>query len=127
MTEMTGTMITDLSWGEIEVTIQGQRHRFRDCKVWPGGAEEWDWNETGTQHRPGIQIADVEDVLAKGVDVIILSRGQNKRLRVKKETEKYLRKQDVTYHTLNTKKAVELFNQLAKKGERVGGIFHTTC
>lgn len=127
MAEMIGTEITDLSWGNIEVTIQGQRHRFRDCKVWPGGAKEWDWNETGTQHRPGIQVADVEDVLDEGVEVIILSRGQNKRLRVKKETEEYLRSKDVRYHIANTKKAVELFNQLAKEGERVGGVFHTTC
>jgi hypothetical protein len=127
MTEVIGMEITDLSWGNIEVTIQGERHQFRDCKVWPGGAKEWDWNETGTQHRPGIQVADVEEVLAKGVDVVILSRGQNKRLRVKKETKEYLRDRDVRYHIADTKKAVELFNQLAREGERVGGVFHTTC
>jgi len=127
MSDAHDVLITDLSWGEIEVTIQGEAHQFRDCKLWPGGAKEWDWNETGTQHSPGIQVADFEDVLRKDVDVVILSRGQNKRLRVKKETVEYLRERDVDYHVAETREAVKLFNQLAKKGERVGGLFHTTC
>jgi hypothetical protein len=127
MSDVHDTLITDLSWGEIEVTIQGEAHHFRDCKLWPGGAKEWDWNETGTQHNPGIQVADLEDVFRKDVDVLILSRGQNNRLQVKKETEEYLRERDVDYHVAETREAVKLFNQLAKKGERVGGLFHTTC
>ena len=127
MSDVHDTLITDLSWGEIEVTIQGEAHHFRDCKLWPGGAKEWDWNETGTQHNPGIQVADLEGVLRKDVDVLILSRGQNKRLQVKNETEEYLRESDVDYHVAETREAVKLFNQLAKKGKRVGGLFHTTC
>jgi len=127
MSEAHDTLITDLSWGEIEVTLKGKTNHFRDCKLWPGGAKEWDWNETGTQHSPGIQVADLEDVLRKDVDVLILSRGQNKRLQVKKETEEYLRERDVDYHVAETREAVKLFNQLAKKGKRVGGLFHTTC
>lgn len=127
MSDAHDVLITDLSWGEIEVVIQGKPQHFRDCKLWPGGAKEWDWNETGTQHNPGIQVADLEDVLRKDVDVVVLSRGQNKRLQVKKETVEYLRDRDVDYHVAETREAVKLFNQLAKKGERVGGLFHTTC
>jgi hypothetical protein len=52
--------ITHLSWGRIEV--EGGR-TFKDAKLWPGGVREWDWNETGTRHRPGVQPADVEELL----------------------------------------------------------------
>jgi hypothetical protein len=41
--------ITHLSWGRIEV--EGGR-TFKDAKLWPGGVREWDWQETGTRHRP---------------------------------------------------------------------------
>jgi len=47
------TLITHLSWEHIEVTINDQTYRFKDCQVWPGGAKEWDWNLTGTRHAQG--------------------------------------------------------------------------
>ena len=47
--------ITHLSWGRLEV--EGGRS-FKDAKLWPGGGRAWDWKETGTRHRPGIQLAD---------------------------------------------------------------------
>lgn len=49
--------IAHLSWGRIEVEGLGTG---KDWKLYPGGGREWDWRETGTEHRPGIQPADVE-------------------------------------------------------------------
>ena len=46
-----------LSWGHMEVEELGNG---KDFKLYPGGGRAWDWNETGTRHRPGIQPADVE-------------------------------------------------------------------
>src|SRR5690606_40772234 len=46
--------ISRLSWGQIEVAGHGA---FKDAKLYPGGAREWDWSETGTRHVPGIQPA----------------------------------------------------------------------
>ena len=37
--------IMGVVWGRIEVEGVGT---FRDAKIFPGGAREWDWNETGT-------------------------------------------------------------------------------
>jgi hypothetical protein len=81
------TRITHLSWGHMEVTINGHTFRFKDCKVWPGGAKEWDWNLTGTRHHPGIQPADIEEILAHNVDVVILSRGMERMLQTSAEAE----------------------------------------
>ncbi|MGD8406953.1 MAG: Mth938-like domain-containing protein [Anaerolineales bacterium] len=124
---MTETLITDLSWGNMEVSIAGEKQHFKDCKIWPGGARAWDWGETGTHHSPGIQPADIEEILEKGVETIVLTRGQLGRLGVSSKAESFLRERGVDYHIEKTKKAVVLFNELVQKGKRVGGLFHSTC
>jgi hypothetical protein len=124
---MTETLITDLSWGSMEVSIGGQKHHFKDCKVWPGGAREWRWGETGTHHSPGIQPADIEEILAQGIDVLVLGCGAFRRLGVCTKTETLLRERGISYHVEKTGKAVQLFNQLTKEDKRVGGVFHSTC
>ena len=63
--------ITHLSWGRIEV--EGGRS-FKDAKLWPGGVREWNWKETGTCHRPGVQPTDVEELLERGAEVVVLSK-----------------------------------------------------
>jgi len=116
--------ITQFSWGKMEV--EGQKKVFKDAKLYPGGAREWDWTETGTQHTPGIQSSDVEELLQHGAKVVILSQGMLLRLQVCEETLKMLKEKNIRTYTVQTKKAVELYNDLSKK-ELVGGLFHTTC
>jgi hypothetical protein len=124
---MKDTSITGLSWGQMEVQVGSETYRFRDCKVWPGGAKEWDWRLTGTNHKPGIQPADIEEILERDVEVMILSRGQKLLLRTSPETEELLNSRGIEYHLEETKRAVELFNELTAQGKRVGGVFHSTC
>ncbi len=119
--------ITRVAWGEIEVAIGDRTHRFKDCKIWPGGAVEWEWNQTGTRHQPGIQPADLEEILAHDVEIVVLSRGMAGRLRIKADTEQLLKSKNIEYHIEKTRRATDLFNELAKKGKKVGGIFHSTC
>ena len=80
--------VTHLSWGRIEV--EGRHHPFKDAKLFPGGAREWNWRETGTGHSPGIQPADVEELLARDVEVVVLGIGAYARLGVCPETLKLL-------------------------------------
>ena len=116
--------ITHLSWGRIEV--EGRTTPLKDAKLFPGGAREWDWNETGTRHSPGIQPADVAEILERGVHVVVLSRGMYRRLQVAPETIELLRERGVSVHVLQTEEAAALYNELAGK-EAVGGLFHSTC
>jgi len=127
MSEENNVLIKNLSWGKIELKVNGDTVSFRDCKIWPGGAREWDWDETGTSHSPGIQVADIEEFLDKDVEIIILTRGQQSRLQVMKETQIYLDRADITYYIEDTNQAVDHFNELSRAGKRVGGVFHTTC
>ena len=115
--------ISHLSWGHMEVA--GGRS-FRDLKLFPGGAREWDWKETGTAHSPGIQPADVQELLDQGSRIVILSKGINGRLKVKPETLKVLKDRGIECYHLQTEKAVELYNEL-RENKAVGGLFHSTC
>jgi len=63
----------------MDVDHDGKVSQFKDCKLWPGHAEKWDWSTTGTRHKPGIQPADVEAML-DSIDVLILSEGMQRAL-----------------------------------------------
>ena len=116
--------ITHISWGCLE--IEGGEKSFKDAKLYPGGARAWDWNETGTSHSPGIQPADVEELLEQGAEAVVLSRGMNERLKVKPETLQYLKDAGVEVYVVQTEKAVERYNALCDE-RPVGGLFHSTC
>ncbi|KAG8542511.1 hypothetical protein GDO81_026580 [Engystomops pustulosus] len=75
---MSSPEISKISWGSMKVSGQV----YKDCKVWPGGSRTWDWRETGTNHHPGVQPADVEEVLKKGVRTLVIGRGMNEALQV---------------------------------------------
>ncbi|MDX1671705.1 MAG: Mth938-like domain-containing protein [Balneolaceae bacterium] len=115
--------IEELSWGSVR-TSDGQT--YKDVKLWPGGSRSWDWNETGTEHSPGIQPADVEELIEKGSEEVILSRGVYERLQVKDETKKYLEERDIPFQIKQTEEAVETYNKLADE-RPVGALIHSTC
>ena len=115
--------ITDLSWGNCKVDDGGN---YKDAKLWPGGSREWDWNETGTRHSPGIQRADVEELVENGAKTIVLSRGQVGRLKIQDSTLDWLYKQGIETEVLRTKDAVKKYNQLAETVP-VGALIHSTC
>jgi len=121
----TSPRISHVSWGRLDVEDGAQS--FKDAKLYPGGARAWDWNETGTSHTPGIQPADVEELLDQGADVVVLSRGMNERLQVQSETLRVLEEAGVETHVLQTEEAVARYNDLQADGRTVGGLFHSTC
>ena len=114
--------ITHLSWGRLEVDGK----RFKDAKLYPGGAREWDWRETGTRHVPGIQPADVAELLDHGAEVVVLSKGVWEWLRVCPETLALLAEKGVAVEVLQTEDAVARYNAL-RETAAVGGLFHSTC
>lgn len=120
---VTSPRVTHLSWGHLE--IQGGES-FKDVKLFPGGAREWDWRETGTRHSPGIQPEDVEELVRNGATTVILARGMWGRLRVPLDTLESLRRKGVRVHVAKTKEAVQLYNE-TRSTEPVGALVHTTC
>lgn len=116
-------LIESQRWGEIQ--IAGGR-RFKDARLWPGGSQEWDWRETGTHHVPGIQVADFDELLECGAEVLILSRGVWERLEVSPQAREWLARHAIVHEILQTEEAVRRYNELARS-RPVGGLFHSTC
>jgi len=115
--------ILAVSWGHMEIEGLGEG---KDFKLYPGGGRPWDWNETGTRHSPGIQPADVAELLANGATTVVLSQGIDKQLQVDPATLALLEERSVTVHVAETRAAVALYNELAETTP-VGGMFHSTC
>jgi hypothetical protein len=116
--------IGENSWGRIEVEGVGA---FKDVKLWPGGAREWDWDETGTRHEPGIQPSDVEELLAYGPEVVVLSRGRELRLQTCAETFALLAKHGTDVVHDETSAAILAYNRLVAEGRPVAAVIHSTC
>ena len=115
--------ITDHSWGRIVVD---DRTSYKDAKLFPGGSRKWDWKETGTNHVPGIQPADVKELLDHGATVVVLSKGVQNALGVRSDTIEMLENKGIAVHVDQTDAAIRLYNEL-RESEAVGGLFHTTC
>lgn len=111
-------------WGHVEVEGLG---RLRDAKLWPGGGRAWDWRETGTEHHPGIQPADIDELLEHEPEVVVLSRGRQLRLETCPETLRILRDRQLEVVHEETGAAIEEYNHLAADGRRVAALLHTTC
>ncbi|MGD2137123.1 MAG: Mth938-like domain-containing protein [Gammaproteobacteria bacterium] len=116
--------ISALTWGSMAVDGVGSG---KDFKLWPGGGRAWDWRETGTHHSPGIQPADVAELIDHGSEAIVLSRGMLLRLQTCRETLALLKASGVAVHVAETGEAAAIYNDLAAQGVAVGGLFHSTC
>lgn len=124
MSEVTRSpRIVDSAWGRIEID---DGRSFKDAKLWPGGGREWDWTETGTGHRPGIQPRDVEELLEHGAEVVILTRGRTRALSVPDDTVARVEAAGAEAVVLPTGAAIERYNELREE-RPVGGLFHSTC
>jgi hypothetical protein len=75
---------------------------------------------------PGIQVADVEELLVHGATVVVLSLGMDRQLHVDPGTLRYLGERSIEVHALETREAVKIYNELAEE-VAVAGLFHSTC
>ncbi|WP_329109886.1 Mth938-like domain-containing protein [Micromonospora sp. NBC_01699] len=123
MTERKSPLVTAISWGEIKVEGLGT---VKDAKLYPGGGRAWDWSETGTGHSPGIQPADVAEIVDNGATVVVLGVGMEQRLGVMVETLDLLRSRGVAVHVRESSEAVRMYNELAAS-VAVGALLHSTC
>lgn len=115
--------VLQLAWGCLEVEGLGA---FKDAKLYPGGGRAWDWRETGTHHVPGIQPADVAELLEQGATEIVLSQGFWDRLQVTPETLQWLKDKGIPVQVLQTERAVAFYNE-RRETAPIGGLFHSTC
>lgn len=99
--------INNITWGQMDVEGLGLG---RDFKLYPGGGREWDWNETGTRHFPGIQPADVEELIQYGSEIIVLSRGMQLMLQTQPKTLQFIKELNIPVYIDETLKAFDIYN-----------------
>jgi hypothetical protein len=75
---------------------------------------------------PGIQPADVEELLEHGATVVVLSKGFHERLQICQQTLQMLENKNILVHVEPSEAAVRLYNELSES-ERVGALIHSTC
>jgi hypothetical protein len=117
-------VITKCEWGQIAVKGLGE---FKDVKLWPGGGRAWDWSETDTHHCPGTQMADVQELLDNGAEVLVLSRGALWKLHISLDLFDTIIDKQIPVYIGETNQAVDVYNEWALDGVKVGGLFHSTC
>ncbi|PIO11424.1 hypothetical protein AB205_0052240, partial [Aquarana catesbeiana] len=71
-------------------------------------------------HYSGVQPADVEEVVKKGVKTLVIGRGMTEALQVPVSTLEYIKSQGIDVLVFQTEKAVKEYNSLVSQGARVG-------
>lgn len=116
--------ITKSKWGRVVVQGCGS---YKDVKIFPGGARNWDWQESSTRHDPGVGIPEVMELVEFGATEIILGCGYHEKLGVTSELQNGMADRGIPFRAFNTETAVEVYNELAKSGVSVGALIHSTC
>ena len=75
----------------------------------------------------GFSRGDVQELIANGCELVILTTGRFKRLMVPQPIVDFLREQSIEVIVADTKKGIHLYNDFAGKGVAAGGLFHSTC
>lgn len=114
------------SWRWGRLLVETAPHPLRDAVLFPGGVHGWDWRDSGTGHRVGIQPSAVSELLERGARTVILSSGVLGALGVAPETLELLAQRGVKVEVLRTPYAIQRYNVLAGD-EAVGALIHSTC
>ena len=118
---LTGMKIEHYSFGTI--TINGKTYTS-DVIIYPGRVDSSWWRKEG--HK--LQIVDLNDVINAKPEVLVVGIGYSGLMAVPEETISYLESKGIKVHVARTKEAVDLFNNLQKKKDKVSiAALHLTC
>jgi hypothetical protein len=118
------------SWGEITLNVSNKREgiKYKDVILAGRNHYKWDWNRTGTSHSSGPNMNDFQSLLTEETKCIIFSAGYENRLNLEESLQKSLKKMGLQVFYLNTKDAIDLYNELLPSfGDGLIGLFHSTC
>jgi len=111
--------ITHYSFGKI--TIDGKTYTS-DVIIYPDHVDPSWWRREGHL----LQIADLHDIINAKIPVLIIGTGFYGTMRVPQETVEYLKSNRIETYIENTKKAVELYNEIIPKKPVIAAL-HLTC
>ncbi len=108
------------SFGRIRIA---GRDYTSDVIVGPSYIKDGWWRKEG--HR--VQLADIEEILRLKPEVVVFGTGANGLVRVDKNVIEKLEAEGAEVFTADTRRAVEIYNDLLRKGKKVVLAAHLTC
>lgn len=74
-----------------------------------------------------LTLDDLKAVEGVEVDAVVIGTGYDGMMKVPKDVSEYFRQNGVEVYIFDTREAVEVYNDLVRRGKRVLGAFHLTC
>ena len=113
-------LVGEYRFGRIVV---GGRVYERDVLVTPSGVLSPWWRREGHL----LALEDLGEAASADVDCVVVGTGYSGMMEVLDEVVEHFRRRGVKVYIADTRRAVELYNQLVRSGARVLGAFHLTC
>ena len=111
-------MINEFKIGSF--VVKGKKY-LGDIKIIQGRVRYWQ-----DRYKQLLREEDVQDILVKTPEVIIIGKGCNGLLEISEELERTIKRGCKELIIQKTPEAVETFNTLFKEGRDVAAIFHAT-
>jgi hypothetical protein len=122
------------AWGRITVNGVDFKDVILTSNKIGGSAIEWDWDWcedcSPMRHVPGYRIEDIDEFVLsnKKCRDVILSMGRQEKLNVNDEIVEYLYENGVErVYVLPTDRAINQYNRMNVRGDKVIAFIHSTC
>ncbi len=112
-------MIDSYKFGQM--VIEGKSYT-KDLIIYPDRVKSPWWRKTGHL----LTLCDIDDVLAKNPDTLIVGTGYTGLMKVDDEVKKYAKDHEINLIIQKSKQAVRTFNERHPKTS-VFAAFHLTC
>lgn len=105
-----------------KIVIDGKSYSS-DCLIFSGKVyPDW-WRQQGHS----LSAEDLKTLIAAEPAFLIIGCGASELMNVPDQARQFLQQNGIEFEALDTHKAVERFNQLARAGENVAAALHLTC
>ena len=105
-----------------EIVIDGADYRS-DCIILGDSVQSNWWRKQGHS----LAAEDLQPVITAKPSVLIVGCGASALMKVPEETKQVLQRHNIRTETLDTRRAVERFNELSQAGLDVAAALHLTC
>ncbi len=117
---MAQALVEEYRFGRIVI---GGKVYERDLIVTPSGVLSPWWRKEGHL----LTLEDLGEAAEAQVDSAVIGTGYSGMMEVLDEVVEHFKKKGVKVYIANTRKAVETYNRLVQKGDKVLAAFHLTC
>jgi len=104
-----------------QITIEGKRYNS-DVIIFPHRVKSDWWRKRGHQVYP----EDIEEIIQEKPEILVVGTGEEERIEVLPETQRYLTEQGIELIAQATDKACQTYNQLCSSRKVIAAL-HLTC